>query len=115
MIKFNINNILMLIAFIALPIAGLMLHLKLHPDLTFLTWILWFDIIIISMLYLWEKTRFYGFALNSMFFIVGVIMHLIYVPSGGISDILLSIPDFSLGYILWVLNRNIVVSGVKKK
>lgn len=105
MLKLNLNNIFLLIALIALPVAGLLLHLKLHPDLTFLTWILWFDIIVITLLYLWQKTRFYGFALNTTFFVVGVIMHAMYVPGGGITDILISIPDFSIGFALWVLNR----------
>ncbi|MBT4136184.1 hypothetical protein HOD75_01800 [archaeon] len=103
--KLNTTNIILLIAFIALPIAGLMLHLKLHPDLTFLTYILWFDIIAITLMYLFNKSIFYGFALNSVFFIVGVIMHIMYVPGGGISDILLAIPDFSIGYVLWIQNK----------
>ena|SRR3989344_2522235 len=104
--KFNHTNIILLIGLIALPIAGLMLHLRLHADKTYLTWILLFDIIIISLLYLFNNTRFYGFILNSVFFIVGVIMHIMYVPGGGLSDILLSIPDFSIGYVLWYLNVN---------
>ncbi len=105
MIKFNLNNIALLIAFVALPVAGLMLHKRLHSELTYLTWILLFDIVVITFLYLSEKTRFYGFILNTVFFIVGVIMHLMYVEGGGISDILLSIPDFSIGFILWKLNE----------
>jgi len=104
--RFNLTNIFLFIALIALPIAGLMLHLKIHSGYHFLTYILLFDIIIISLLYLSNKTIFYGFALNSIFFIVGIIMHLIYIPGGGISDILLSIPDFSIGYALWKLSIN---------
>jgi len=114
MLKLNLNNIFLFVGLIALPIAGLLLHLRLHPDLTFLTWILWFDIIVISLLYLWEKTRFYGFVLNSVFFIVGVIMHAMYVPGGGISDILISIPDFSIGFALWVLNRKNIENCLNK-
>jgi len=106
MIKLNYINFILLIGFIALPIAGLMLHLKLHPDLTYLTWILWFDIAIITLLYLFNKSLIYGFILNTVFFVVGVVMHIMYVPGGGISDILLSIPDFSLGFILWALNKD---------
>jgi len=106
MIKLNYLNLILLIGFIALPIAGLMLHLKLHPALTYLTWILWFDIIAITLLYMSNKTLIYGFILNTVFFVVGVIMHLMYVPGGGISDILISIPDFSLGFILWALNKD---------
>ena len=106
MIKLTYTNLILLIAFVALPVAGLMLHLKLHPDLTYLTWILWFDIIVITLLYLFRKTLIYGFILNTVFFATGVVMHLTYVSGGGISDILLSIPDFSLGYILWGLNKD---------
>ncbi len=103
-IKFNSVNILLLLGLIALPIAGLMLHLRLHADITFLTYILLFNIIIIPLLYLSEKTRFYGFILNSVSFAVGVIMHIMYVPGGGLSDILLAVPDFAIGYVLWRLN-----------
>jgi hypothetical protein len=78
-----------------------MLHLKIHPTYNYLTYLLLFDVIVISLLYLFEKTRFIGFILNTVFFIVGVIMHITYVPGGGISDILISIPDFSIGYALW--------------
>ena len=105
MIKFNSKNIVLLLGLIALPIAGLMLHLKLHPDYGFLTYILLFDLIVITLLYLFKKTLFYAFVLNSVFFAVGIIMHILYVPGGGISDIILSIPDFSIGYILWRLNK----------
>jgi hypothetical protein len=103
-IKFNANNILLLLGLIALPVAGLMLHLKLHSDLVFLTYVLLFNIIIIPLLFLFNKTRFYGFILNSVSFVAGVIMHAIYVPGGGISDILLAVPDFAIGYVLWRLN-----------
>ena len=104
MIKLNSNNVLLLLGLIALPVAGLMLHLKLHSDLVFLTYILIFNIAIIPLLYLFDKTRFYGFALNTVSFVVGVIMHVIYVPGGGLSDILLAVPDFAIGYVLWRLN-----------
>ena len=89
----------------ALPIAGLLLHLKLHPTYDFLTYTLLFDIIIITLLYLFKKTIFYAFILNSVLFITGVIMHFAYVGLGGISDILISIPDFVIGYTLWELNK----------
>ena len=105
MIKFDSKNIVLLLGLIALPIAGLMLHLKLHPDYGFLTYVLLFDIIVITLLYLFKKTLFYAFDLNSVFFIIGVIMHIFYVPGVGISDILISISDFSIGYELWRINK----------
>jgi len=92
---------ILIIALIALPIAGTMLHIKLHKELTWLSYITLFDAVIITLLYFSKKTIFYGFILNTTFFIVGVIAHLIEVPGGGISDILISIPDFSIGYALW--------------
>lgn len=103
--KFNFTNCVLFLAFIALPIAGLMLHLKIHPTLTYLTYILWFDIIIISFLYLFDKTIFYGFVLNTTFFIVGVIAHFQVLGINGLGDVLISISDFSLGYILLELNK----------
>ena len=103
-IKFNANNILLLLGLIALPVAGLMLHLRLHPDIVFLTYILIFNIAIIPLLYLFDKTRIYAFLLNSVSFAVGAIMHGIYLGTGGIGDILMGIPDFAIGYVLWRLN-----------
>ncbi len=103
-IKFNFNNFLLLLGLIVLPIAGLMLHLKLHPDYVFLTYILLFNIVIIPLLFIFNKTRFYGFLLNSVSFTLGVIMHGIYIGISGISDILMGIPDFVIGYVLWELN-----------
>jgi len=111
--KFNLTNIILLIAFIALPIAGLMLHLKLHSQYTFLTYILLFDIIIITLLYLNNKTIFYGFALNTVFFIVGIIAHL--TVAGGWSDVLIAIPDFSIGYVLWIQNLSTKTSKQNNK
>ena len=103
-IKFNANNILLLLGLIALPVAGLMLHLRLHPDIVFLTYILIFNIAIIPFLYLFDKTRIYAFLLNSVSFAVGAVMHGIYLGTGGIGDILMGIPDFAIGYVLWRLN-----------
>ena len=96
---------ILMVAFVALPIAGLMLHLKIHPQYVWLTYVLWFDIIIITLMYFSKKLMFYGFLLNTVFFIVGVIAHATVVPGGGISDILISIPDFAIGYALWSLYR----------
>ena len=112
--RWNSVNIFLLVALIALPIAGFMLHSKLHSDLTYLRYILLFDIIVITLLYLFDKTRFIGFILNSVFFLVGVVMHIMYVSGGGLSDILLSIPDFSIGYALWILNTGNLKATNKK-
>ncbi|MEK6906598.1 MAG: hypothetical protein AABW81_03180 [Nanoarchaeota archaeon] len=103
--KFNFINSIIFTALVALPLAGLMLHLKIHPSLTYLTYILWFDIVIISLLFLFDKTIFYGFVLNSVFFAVGVIAHLTIIGFSTIPDVLIAIPDFSLGYVLWKLNK----------
>ena len=103
-IKFNLNNVFLLLGLIALPVAGLILHLKLHPDYGFLTYILLFNIVIIPLLYLFDKTRIYAFLLNSVSFAVGAIMHGVYLGMGGISDMLMGVPDFAIGYVLWRLN-----------
>ena len=97
---------LLIVGMLALGISGLMLHLKIHADITWLTWILLFDITIITLLYLSKKTIFYAFALNTVFFIVGVIAHFSVLGiKGGIGDVLIAVPDFVMGYILWVLYK----------
>ena len=110
LIKFDLSNTFLFLGLLALPIAGLMLHNRLHSAITYLPYILYFDIIIISLLYLFDETRFIGFLLNSVFFAVGVVMHLTYVEGGGLSDILISIPDFAMGYALWVWNNKSIES-----
>ena len=42
-------------------------------------------------------------------------MHIMYVPGGGITDILLAIPDFSIGYVLWIQNKTKTQSTKHKK
>lgn len=104
-IAINNLSLALLLGLVALPVAATLLHIKLHPQYVFLTYIALFDAIAITLLYLFRKTIFLGFILNTVLFIAGIIAHLKYVPGGGLTDILLSIPDFSIGYALWSLNN----------
>ena len=35
-------------------------------------------------------------------------MHIIYLGGGGLTDILISVPDLSMGFVLWFLNKSSV-------
>ncbi|MFH1359178.1 MAG: hypothetical protein ABIH37_04775 [archaeon] len=95
---------ILLIALIALPLAGTLIHIKLHNETyPWLIYITLFDVIVISLMYLFRKTIFSGFILNTVLFVTGVIAHL--TVAGGWSDVLLAIPDFSIGYVLWRLYK----------
>jgi len=103
--RFDLIFWVLIIALIALPLAATFLHIKLHPDYKWLIYITLFDTIIITLMYFSRKTIFYGFMLNTVFFIVGVIAHFYVLKMGAINDVLMSIPDFSVGYVLWRLYR----------
>lgn len=97
--RFNLLFWILIAGLIALPLGSLLIHLKLHAQYTWLTYLVLFDIIVITALYFSKKTIFYAFILNSVFFIAGVIAHL--TVAGGWGDVLMAIPDFSIGYALW--------------
>ena len=91
---------ILIIALIALPLAATMLHIKLHSeDYPWLVYITAFDAVIITLMYLSKKTMFSAFILNTTLFVVGVIAHL--TVAGGWGDVLMAIPDFAIGYVLW--------------
>ncbi len=102
-VRLDLTFWILMAGLIALPVAALMLHIKLHSDYIWLTWIVLFDAVIISLLFFFRKTIFYGFMLNTTLFITGVIAHL--TVAGGISDVLLAVPDFAIGYALWRLYK----------
>jgi len=94
---------ILMIGFIALPLAATLLHIKLHnEDYPWLVYITAFDVIIISLMYFSRKTIFSGFVLNTTLFVVGIIAHISVLGlENSISDNLLAIPDFAIGYALW--------------
>ena len=104
LIKLNSLNLIVLAGLFALPISALLLHLRLHPNIAWVTYLVLFDIVVISLLFLFKKTVFLAFMLNSLFFIAGVMAHIIFV-SDAYTDILISIAGFSLGYVLFSLNN----------
>lgn len=58
---------ILIIALIALPIAGTMLHIKLHKELTWLSYITLFDAVIITLLYFSKKQFFMDLYLILLF------------------------------------------------
>jgi len=102
--KFDLIFWVLMAGLIALPLAATMLHIKLHnEDYPWLIYVTLFDTIIISLMYFSRKTIFSAFILNTVFFVVGVIAHL--TVAGGWGDVLMAIPDFSIGYVLWRLYK----------
>ena len=100
--RFDFMFWILLIALIALPLAATFLHIRLHNEkYPWLVYITGFDMIVISLLYFSRRTIFYGFMLNTVFFIAGVIARFYALGFGGINDVLISIPDFAVGYALW--------------
>ena len=84
-----------------------MLHLRIHSeDYPWLIYITLFDTVIISLMYLSKKTIFSAFILNTVLFVVGVIAHL--TVAGGWGDVLMAIPDFSIGYVLNFIKLSMV-------
>ena len=103
MLKMNKTQISLLIALFLLPISAVLLHLKVHPDIAWLLPIALFDAIIITALYLNNKTRIYGFWLNTLLGLTGIIAHLQFSAIGTLADNAIMLSDMLIGYALLVL------------
>ena len=99
----NKTQISLLIALFLLPISAVLLHLKVHPDITWLLPIAIFDAVVITALYLHDKTRIYGFWLNTLLGLTGIIFHLQFSVIGTLADNAIMLSDMLIGYALLML------------
>ena len=93
----------LLIAMFLLPMSAVLLHMKVHSDITWLLPIVLFDAFVITALYLNDKTRIYGFWLNTLLGLTGVIFHLQLSVFGTAADNAILLSDMMIGYALLVL------------
>ena len=110
----NKLQISLLIALFLLPVSAVFLHMKVHPDITWLLPLAIFDAIVITALYLHDKTRIYGFWLNTLLGVTGVIFHLQYSIMGTLADNAIMISDVLIGYALLNIFGQAVKKGRKK-
>ncbi len=93
----------LLIALFLLPVSAILLHLKVHPDITWLLPIAAFDAVVITALYLHKKTRIYGFWLNTLLGLTGIVAHLQFSLIGTMADNAIMLSDMLIGYALLTL------------
>ncbi|MBU3904770.1 MAG: hypothetical protein KJ906_01310 [Nanoarchaeota archaeon] len=96
----NKTQISLVLALFLLPMSAVLLHLKVHPDITWLLPLALFDAFVITALYLSDKTRIYGFWLNTLIGLGGVIAHLQYSVVGTMADNAIMLSDIMIGYAL---------------
>mgnify|MGYP001597639454 CR=1 FL=1 len=106
----------LLAGLISMPISAIFIHTKIHSQIPWLIYIGLFDLIIISLLFMSEKTKVYGFWLNAALAIAGIFFHLDYKAY---SDVFLGIADISIGLALYLLpieiNEHVNKLLIKKK
>ncbi len=96
----NKLQISLLIALIMLPLSGALIHLKVHPDIQWLLYLTLFDAIVVTGLFVFNKTRIYGFWINTILGLAGVIYHAQFSLVGTLSDTMLIVADVMIGYAL---------------
>ena len=99
---FNLSKlqISLLIALVMLPLSGTLIHLHVHPDITWILYLTLFDVVAITALYLHDKLRIYGFWLNTLICLAGVVYHIQIGFMRTLSDNTLIIADIMIGYAL---------------
>ena len=104
------RKLAMLLALFLLPMSAVLLHLKIHPDITWLLPLALFDAFIITTLFFWDKTKVYGFWLNTILGIAGIIGHLQFDVIGTLADNAILGADILIGFVLFT-----TIYDVKKK
>jgi len=89
-----------LIALVMLPLSGTLIHLHVHPQLEWLLYLTIFDTIAVTLLFLHDKLRIYGFWINTVIGLGGIIYHAQFSLMGTLSDSMLILADVLIGYSL---------------
>lgn len=102
----------LLCALFLMPVAGTLLHQRLHPNLDFLTYITLFDAIIITILFAKKSTTGTAFILNTILAGAGLYHFVMKLDSGiiasvmyGLSDVIFVAIDFFIGLALYRLTQ----------
>ncbi len=105
----------LLAALVLLPLSSLIVHMHVHQD--FPMWAVGFtvvDIVVITALLAYSKTKTYGFWLNAVFCIVGMIYHAQYSLMGTLSDNLTLLADLLIGYAVLMTAGALIAKGRKR-
>lgn len=100
----------LLAALFLMPVVATLLHQRLHPNLTFLTYITLFDAIIITALFIKKSTVNTAFVLNTILCGAALYHLVIYLERGilasimgGLTDVMFAAVDFFIGLALYRL------------
>lgn len=99
-------KLLLMLALFLIPISGFPLHTKLHADIWWINYIVLFDAVIITGMFYFKKTRFWGFWLNSVVGVTGILMHFGVGIMGTLTELALSVGDLAIGFALVYMLRS---------
>lgn len=105
----------LLIALIMLPLSATLIHLHVHGDIQWLLYLALFDTVIITGMFMFDKTRIYGFWLNTLVGLGGVIYHAQFSFIGTLSDNMIIIADICIGYALLLAFQEKVKKKAKRR
>ncbi len=98
--KLNKLQITLLIALMLLPLSATLIHSHVHATIEWVFWLTLFDTVIVTVLYVFDKTRIYAFWLNTLIAFAGIVYHAQFNFMGTLSDSLLCVADILIGYAL---------------
>jgi len=96
----NKLQVSLLIALIMLPLSATLIHLHVHGDIQWLMYLTIFDTVVITGLFIYSKTRIYGFWLNTLIGLSGIIYHAQFSFMGTLSDSMIILADVCIGFAL---------------
>ncbi len=99
-------KIALLVALFMLPASATLIHGYVHPTITWIHYVTIFDAVVVTALFYFNKTRASGFWLNTVLALVGIIYHITFSPLQTLSDSMIIVADFAIGYALYTLPLN---------
>ena len=94
----------LLIALAMLPLAATLIHIGVpYHNITWEHWVTYltlFDVIVVTALFVYEKTKIYGFWINTLLGLAGIVYHAQTSMVGTISDSMIIVADIMIGFAL---------------
>jgi hypothetical membrane protein len=87
-----------------LPLSATLIHAHVHEEIEWIFYMTLFDTVAITALFYFPKTKVYGFWLNTVLCLGGIIYHFSFSPTGTLADSMIIIADLAIGYVLYVTN-----------
>lgn len=108
-------KVALLAALFLLPASAALIHSIVHPTVIWVLYVCVFDAIVVTALFYFDKTRPYGFWLNTGLAAAAIIYHATFSLIQTLSDNMIVVADFAIGYALYAYAlKPVKVKRVKK-